>query len=89
MTGGNGGMGGEHTVLTDDLHVVMGEGGPTRAAGLLIQQFQGEQAGMSLIHMKAGDMRIAERPQHPHPTYAQQHLLAQSVARITAVERIG
>ena len=82
-------MGGKHTVLTDDLHVVMGEGGPARAPGVLIQQFQGEQAGMPLIHMKAGEVRIAERPQHAHPTDPQQHFLAQPVVGITAVQRIG
>ena len=67
MTGGNRGMGGKHAVLTDDLDVVMRESRPTRASGLFIEQFQGEQAGMPLIQMKAGEGCIAERPQHTHP----------------------
>jgi hypothetical protein len=89
MPGGNRGMGGKHAVLTDDLDVVVSEGRPTRASGLLIEQFQGEQAGMPLIHMPAGEGRIAERPQHAHPPDPQQHFLAQPVVGITAVQHTG
>ena len=68
MAGGDGSMGGEHALLTDDLHIVVGEGHPTGAVSLLVQQFQGQQAGMPLIHMQAGEVGIAERPQHTYPT---------------------
>src|SRR5215813_4645909 len=46
------GMGGKHTVLADALHVLVGEDSPAGVLGLLIQQFQGQQAGMPLIHME-------------------------------------
>jgi hypothetical protein len=44
---GNRGMGGKHAVLTDNLDVVVRESRPTRASGLFIEQFQGEQAGVA------------------------------------------
>src|SRR5882724_4932919 len=44
MAGGDGRMGGEHALLTDGLHIVVGEGHPASTVGLLVQQFQGQQA---------------------------------------------
>jgi len=89
MAGRDWRMGSEHTLLTDGLHIVVGEGGPTGALGLLVQQFQGQQAGMPLIQMKAGEGCIAERPQHTYPTDPEQDFLAQPIMGIAAIQDIG
>ncbi len=54
--------------------------------GTLSQQFQRQQAGVSFIHVKAGQGCVAECPQHPQPTHAQDAFLAQAVIRIAAVQ---
>ena len=66
MTGGNGGMGSKHALLTDDLDVVR-EGRPTRVgpAHRAVPRRAGWHAP---IHMPAGEGRIAERP-HAHPRF--------------------
>jgi hypothetical protein len=69
-------MRGEHAVLPDGFHVVVGDGSPSGTLGVLVQECQGEQAGMALVHMKARDVAVAERPEHAHPAYAQQPFLA-------------
>ncbi len=57
--------------------------------GKLVGEFHRQQAGVPFVHVKAADVLVAQRAQHAHPADAEDHLLAQSVARIAAVEVVG
>ena len=44
---------------------------------------------MPLVHVEPLDGLAAQRPEHPHAADAQDHLLAEPVVRVAAVEEVG
>ncbi len=56
---------------------------------MLLEQLQGEQARVPFVHVEALQGVVAERSQHAHAADPEQHLLAEPIAVVAAVEMVG
>ena len=43
---------------------------------------------MSFVHVKALNVLLSERREHPYTSYAQDHFLAQALVRVSAIQEI-
>ena len=79
---------GEDALRLNCLHVIVVESISVKPASAFIEQFQSQQRRMTLVHVKAADVVITERPEHPNPADAENNFLTQPVVRIAAVKDV-
>src|SRR5881397_1349013 len=89
MSGNYRRMSGEYAQWLHHLHDLARDRRLTALARLFMGELQGEQARMTLVHVKPPDVAVAESTQHAHPANAEDHFLTKTVARIAAVEMVG
>lgn len=82
-------MRGENALLSYGRDVVGGDRPLAGRTCLFLQEFDREQTGMSLVHVEPLERVVAERAEHPHTADAENHLLAQPVAVVAAIEKMG
>ena len=56
---------------------------------MLLEEREGEEAGVTLVHVVGVDVRQPERPQHATPPMPRIDFLAEAVALVAAVQRVG
>ncbi len=89
MAGGHRCVGGEDALWPDGLHILVVEPVAVEPACAFVEQLQSEQRGVTLVHVEAADLVIAEGAQHPHPADAEDDFLAEAVVRVAAVKMMG
>ena len=87
MTGRHRGVGGEHAARADLVDV--GRLGLSGGGGEPAEQGQGEQGGVTLVHVVGGDLGVAELLQDGDSAHAEHDLLAEPVLEVTPVELVG
>jgi hypothetical protein len=88
VSGGHRRVRGENASGADGGDVLRRDARPAGGTGLLAQQLHDEQARVPFVHVKAIDLPVAERPQHPHAADAQHDFLAEPIPLVPAVEDV-
>ncbi len=88
VPGGHRGVRGEDALLPDCVEVLGHDGRTAGFPGLLVEEFDGQQAGVAFVHMEARQLVVSQRAQHPHTADAQDGFLAEPVPRVAPVEMI-
>ena len=89
VSGGHRRMRREHAQRLDGLHGLAADRFLAALARFLERELDGEQRGVAFVHVKASQIAVAERAQHADAADAEDHFLAQAVARVAAVEMVG
>jgi hypothetical protein len=82
-------VGGEDTLLANGLYIVVANRLSSCFLYFLVQEFDGEEARMTFVHMETAQPVVAERSKHPYSADAQYHLLTQSIVFIAAIQHMG
>jgi hypothetical protein len=88
VSSGNWGMGRKDAFLSDGSNVGKCDGGPSGTDLLFVKKLQGEETGMTLVHVETVNVMIAKSPEDSHSPNSKNHFLSQSVTLIPSVEAI-
>ncbi len=76
----------EHALLAHVIDVRLDDGAPVMEARVLLEEREGEEAGVALVHVVGVKIGVAEGAQHSDAADSQHDLLAEPVADIAAVK---